>query len=982
MKIKLKLLAFILTVLIISVSLIGAFFIYNVQGILKDTSMSRFKNDCIVLRDSVDGIMKDMYLDLETWSQIGSVKGSLEMQYGWEELSAMLKKLVSLRKGYIGSFVLDSNGVCMAGSSANFIQYNVSGQQWFENLKSKEYQISDVINYKDLSLITNKKDNYSVIFIKKIGLGDGTVIGYLLNILDWSYVQEKLDVLQASYKTEEMHSGYGYLISGDNNTIIAHPDKLLYEKKLESIGLIPLHNFMKNKMEGKDIHYNFKNKDKTGIYYRSKGINQEYNFNWVFFIGANDEEIYSKVGYYKTVIISSTLAIILLVVVFCLVFAQKFSNQINDAVNKLKQIAAGDLNQKPIEISSNDEIGELGRSFNMMLNSLQKLRIQANSISADDLNNPALNEKISGDLGESFYTMVIKLKDLANISNLISQDKLFHSDIDGFIRLASAKQNGLKCVLTQAFINMITILRGLAKQADLIAKDDLFNSELKVSVSEGDLGSSFKKMRNNLIELAKQISLIAADDINNENLKNIASSGVMGGSIKTLRDNLKILAGQLESIANDNIFSSELDKISSNGTIGQNIARTRDMLRGIAKQTELLASDDLYNEKLNYAISMGDFGKQFIFIRDNLRMLARQAEIIANDDLLNEELELSITNGVMGTAFIKMRDNLRKLLNQAKLIAGGNLNHRDLQRKSNEKSGVVQNEFYLMVDNLKNLVGQIKTVSVKIKDISSENLNAFSEMSSASKIQNEKISDTTAAITEMSASVQEISQSSQNADSMALDAKKAANKGSKAVKETIEGLIAITRNIKAAAGMTKKLGEKSIEIGKIVKTITEISEQTNLLALNAAIEAARAGEHGKGFAVVADEVRQLAERSRISASEISGIIEKIQGEMELTINTMEKASQSVSEGMIIADTLKSSFINIEDNVGNTNKNIGEIADALGQQAKVCDNLVMATESITNLVREIENKTGQIFHQIETLKNSSDDLESEITKFQI
>ncbi|MBP7652699.1 HAMP domain-containing protein, partial [Candidatus Dependentiae bacterium] len=810
----------------------------------------------------------------------------------------------------------------------------------------------------------------------------GTTVGYLLNILDWNYIQERLNALQATYKTEGLESGYGYIISGDYNTLIAHPDKSLYEKTLESIGLGNLHNFIKTSAEGMELNYEFKNKNKTIVFYKSKGINQDYNFNWIFLIGANNDEIYSKASYYKIVIFSSIVVIMIIIFIISLIYAQKFSNQINIAVDKLKRISAGDLNQQPISVTSDDEIGEFGNSFNLMLNSLKKLTSQATSISNDDLNNPVLNEKIPGDLGQSFHIMVNKLKEFAQISNLISQDKLFHNEIDNFVKNIKSKDGHAAGVLTQAYLNMIVILRGLAKQAELIANDDLYNPELNNAISNGDLGSAFMKMRDNLMDLSNQIGLIAADDINNEYLDKVITTGVIGNSILILKENLQNLARQLESIANDNIYNEELNKISSNGTIGQNIARMRDMLRGIATQAELLAKDDLYNEKLNESVSMGDFGKQFIYIRDIFRMLARQAELIADDDLMNEELEVSITNGVMGSAFIKMRDNLRRLLSQAKLIAQGNLQHRELQRKSGEKAGVLQNEFYSMVDNLKSLVGQIKFVSVKIKEISSENLNAFSEMSSASKIQNEKISDTTAAITEMSASVQEISQSSQSADSMALDAKKAANKGSVAVKETIDGLVAITRNIKAAAGMTKKLGEKSIEIGKIVKTITEISEQTNLLALNAAIEAARAGEHGKGFAVVADEVRQLAERSRISATEISAIIEKIQGEMELTINTMEKASQSVSEGMVIADTLKTSFVNIEDNVTNTNKNIGEIADALGQQAKVCDSLVMATESITHQVKEIESKTGHILLQIETLKNTSDDLESQITKFQI
>jgi len=247
------------------------------------------------------------------------------------------------------------------------------------------------------------------------------------------------------------------------------------------------------------------------------------------------------------------------------------------------------------------------------------------------------------------------------------------------------------------------------------------------------------------------------------------------------------------------------------------------------------------------------------------------------------------------------------------------------------------------------------------------------------KNQKEKITETSTAITELTASIQEISSNAVESDKLSSNTKKSAITGEEAVNKTIERLTDITQNVKTAGDMTKKLGERSKEIDNIVRTITEISEQTNLLALNAAIEAARAGEQGRGFAVVADEVRKLAERSAKSAQEIRDIIEKIQIEMHDTIKIIESSTRSTIDGMYVTESLKESITTIMSNATDTTDSISEISTALKQQAEVCDSISTATDIITENIKSIDEKNNALYTFINDLKMTAANLEEQMNE---
>jgi methyl-accepting chemotaxis protein len=192
-----------------------------------------------------------------------------------------------------------------------------------------------------------------------------------------------------------------------------------------------------------------------------------------------------------------------------------------------------------------------------------------------------------------------------------------------------------------------------------------------------------------------------------------------------------------------------------------------------------------------------------------------------------------------------------------------------------------------------------------------------------------------------------------------------AQEGRENVQNAVTGMDKINQNVQALSGVVGNLGEQSKKIGSIVDTISAISEQTNLLALNAAIEAARAGEHGRGFAVVADEVRKLAEQSSGAASEISSLIDSIQKETESAVTAMEAGVEQVNEGTKAVDGAGASFTNISDMVAG-------VAESSKTMASIVSDLTASTESIKEAITKINDMSRKVSNEAQTVSAATEE----------
>jgi methyl-accepting chemotaxis protein len=220
------------------------------------------------------------------------------------------------------------------------------------------------------------------------------------------------------------------------------------------------------------------------------------------------------------------------------------------------------------------------------------------------------------------------------------------------------------------------------------------------------------------------------------------------------------------------------------------------------------------------------------------------------------------------------------------------------------------------------------------------------------------VTDTSSSMIEMSASIAQVEANAAQSYNLALAVADAAESGMKAVRETIEGMEQIRSSVIEANTVVSRLGDRSVAIGKILNVIEDVAEQTNLLALNAAILAAQAGEHGKGFSVVAAEIRELSERTASSTRDISNLIRAVQDEVQNALKAMSSGSEIVETGVSLSHQAGRALNNILDSAAKASSMGKEIAGATREQAIGSETVTRSVDRLQEMVKQINSATTQ------------------------
>lgn len=326
---------------------------------------------------------------------------------------------------------------------------------------------------------------------------------------------------------------------------------------------------------------------------------------------------------------------------------------------------------------------------------------------------------------------------------------------------------------------------------------------------------------------------------------------------------------------------------------------------------------------------------------------------------------------------------LNNLIAMVKEIAtgDGDLTKRIGMNRGDE-IGRLAHWFDVFVDNLHKIIGQVAGATNQVASAATEIASSAEEMASGLQKQGQQSQQVSAAVEELASSVTEVAKKSTDATKAATDSRKEADEGGQVVTKTVDEINAIAGDVTQSANAVTQLGKKSEQIGEIIKVINDIADQTNLLALNAAIEAARAGEHGRGFAVVADEVRKLAERTTTATEEVAKSIREIQDDTQRAVQTIEAGSQRVTKGVDLARSAGEALSKITAGSQNVTSMVESIAAAAEEQSAAAEQIARSVEQIDSVTRESTQGANQAAQAATVLSQEAEKLRGLVGRFKV
>ena len=563
---------------------------------------------------------------------------------------------------------------------------------------------------------------------------------------------------------------------------------------------------------------------------------------------------------------------------------------------------------------------------------------------------------------------------------LAATEKFATGDVNVKVELTGKDELG---ELAQSFGKMVDNIKESASTAEKIAAGNL-SVEVKERSENDILSKSMKNVVETLRDLTAEATMLSKAAVEGR-LATRGNAGKFKGGyreiVQGVNETLDAVIGPLNVAARyvDDISKGAIPaKItdSYNGdfnTIKNNLNQCIDAVNALVVDANMLsqaAVEGKLSTRAEAAKHQGDFRKIVAGVNYTLDAVIGPLNVAAGyvDRISKGEIPAKITDSYNGD-FNTIKNNLNHMLDYLNETAGAanKVAQGDLTAtvKPRSEKDVLGNAFAQMVGNLRQLTNQMHQATENISHATLNISSATSEQAATVNEQAASVAETTATVEEVRQTAEQSAERAQVVSEMAANTMGVAENGLKAVRKSEEGMFSLKEQVRNIAETILSLSEQTQQIGEIIASVNDISDQSHLLALNAAMEAARAGEAGRGFAVVAGEVRNLAEQSRQATAQISGILSEIQKSANTAVMVTEQGTKSAEAGVTLAQATGEAISAIREHTQQVVAAAQQIAASSRQQLTGMDQINRAMENINQAA--IQTQSGMQQAELGTQK---------------
>lgn len=586
--------------------------------------------------------------------------------------------------------------------------------------------------------------------------------------------------------------------------------------------------------------------------------------------------------------------------------------------------------------------------------------------------------------------------------NLVPVKESYQADVQAMLKQAETTEKNAKAVLKQedVLIKVAQALRNVNQQSSalldlsetvgsLLIQDKIIREEIEAITQMGMLTQRIGKSANEFQSIEgvnPEAVFLLGKDLNTfqEIVKGLLTGneelGLPGTANPQARQQLTTLLAQYEATRADaeTILSNLQGLVSAreaqSAVVGDS-EPLREKLEALQQRLSADAGVGLVQMAvlggLALIVLLSGIGIARVALLDS-RQRQQQAEQQQREARLQEQ-EAKRINDANQAAILR-------LMNELQNLADGDLTQE--ATVTEDITGAIADSVNYTVEELRLLVGSVQKTASQVVDTTTQVDNTSAQLLAISTEQLREIRGTGQAILDMAQRITEVSAQAQSSAEVANQSLFSAEQGQKAVQDTIGGMNAIRDQMQETSKRIKRLGESSQEIGEITELISDITEQTNVLALNAAIQAASAGEAGRGFSVVAEEVQRLAERSGEATRQIATLVRTIQTDTQDTVAAMERATLGVVEGARLSDSAGAALAEIHSVSRRLAQLIDEISKTTQHEASLANEVADDIQHIFVVTEQTGEGTRSTAEQVRELARMAQELRQSVTRFRI